>query len=303
MAMVGNPPQTSRTSPTGGAEGKTGALALEDLGALTFDGPDSAAFLQGYLTIDLDALGSEPAFTAMCNIKGRTVLTGYAWREDERVTIIVHRSLCALALSFLAPYLAFSKTRASDATTHCTLIGAMGLNLPAPARDLDAERQIMLLPGEGVNEAKRLLAAGPTLSANDWRHAAIAKREVWLETATSGFFLPQMLALDELGAVSFAKGCYLGQEVVARAQHRGEVKRKLTTLAWTEDQPHVGAELRGANGHAAGVVVATAAKSANEGTALAVMGRHAIEPFTIKGSASTLRTSALSREQAGLGAN
>ncbi len=301
--MVGNPPQTSRTSTTAGGKGKTGVLALDDLGALTFDGPDSASFLQGYLSIDLDALGSEPTFTAMCNIKGRTVLTGYAWREDERVTLIVHRSLCALALSFLAPYLAFSKTQASDATAHCILVGAMGLNLPAPARDLDAERRIVLLQGEGVNEAERLLAAGPTLTANDWRNAAIAKREVWLETATSGFFLPQMLALDELGALSFTKGCYLGQEIVARAQHRGEVKRQLKALAWANEEPHIGTELRGANGHAAGVVVAIAAQSANEGAALAVMGRHAMEPFTIKGSASTLRTSAASREQAGLGAN
>ncbi|MYE53107.1 MAG: hypothetical protein F4X81_16770 [Gammaproteobacteria bacterium] len=290
MVMVGNPPQTSRTSTAGNAEGKTGTLALDDLGVLTFDGPDSASFLQGYLTIDLDALGSEPAFTAMCNIKGRTVLTGYAWREGERVTLIVHQSLCALALSFLAPYLAFSKTQASDATAHCTLIGALGLNLPVPAHILDAERQIMVLHGEDINQAQGLLAAGPTLDASDWRNTTIAKREVWLETATSGFFLPQMLALDEIGAVSFTKGCYLGQEIVARAQHRGEVKRKLTTLAWSGEEPHIGAELRGINGHAAGVVVASAAASANEGAALAVMGRHAIEPFTIKSSASVLRT-------------
>ena len=79
--MVGNSPQTSRTSPTGNADSTSGALALDDLGVLTFDGPDSASFLQGYLTIDMDALGGEPAFTAMCNIKGRAVLTGYAWRD------------------------------------------------------------------------------------------------------------------------------------------------------------------------------------------------------------------------------
>ena len=267
-----------------------GALALEDFGVITFDGPDSASFLQGYLTIDMDALGSEPAFTAMCNIKGRTVLTGYAWREGERVTLVVHQSLCALALSFLAPYLAFSKTQAKDATADCALIGANGLGLAPPALNLDETRQLLTLHGQDLDEAWGLVTDSPTLSPTDWQQAAMARREVWLQAATSGFFLPQMLALDELGAVSFTKGCYLGQEVVARAQHRGEVKRKLTALAWTNEEPHIGAELRGANGHASGVVVATAAESANEGPALAVMARNAIEPFTIKTSASSLRT-------------
>ena len=291
MAMVGNSPQTSRTSPTGSARTPAqGALALDDLGVLTFEGPDSASFLQGYLTTDLNALGREPAFTAMCNIKGRTVLTGYAWRERERVTLVVHQSLCPLALAFLRPYLAFSKTQASDATADCALIGAMGLSLPPPARELDGERQLLVLRAGGSSEAQRILAAGAALDANDWRNAAIGRREVWLEAATSGFFLPQMLALDELGAVSFAKGCYLGQEIVARAQHRGVVKRQLKTLAWTDEEPHIGAELRGANGNAAGVVIAAAAAGASTGSALAVMGRFAIEPFTIKDSRSVLRT-------------
>ena len=288
--MVGNGPQTSRTTRIQDTDGKAGTLVLEELGVLTFDGPDSASFLQGYLTIDLDALGSEPAFTAMCNIKGRTVLTGYAWREGERVTLVVHQSLCDLALAFLRPYLAFSKTQADDATDCCTLIGAMGLNLPPPAYNLDAERQLVVLRGEGVKEAQALLAAGPTLDPSDWHYATITRQEVWLETATSGFFLPQMLALDKLDAVSFSKGCYLGQEVVARAQHRGQVKRQLATLTWTEAEPPIGAELRGVDGHAAGVVVTSAADSPLEGTALAVMGRHAIEPFTVKSSASVLRT-------------
>ena len=289
MAMVRKEPQTSRTSPIGSGEENTGALVLDNLGVLTFDGPDSASFLQGYLTIDMDALGGEPAFTAMCNIKGRVVLTGYAWRNGERVTLVVHQSLCALALAFLQPYLAFSKTQANDATLGHTLIGALGLGLPSPACDLDGGRQLVVLHDDGGGKAQGLLTAGPKLSPSDWRNAAIARREVWLEAATSGSFLPQMLALDELGAVSFTKGCYLGQEIVARAQHRGEVKRQLKALAWTGGEPHLGAELRGANGHAAGVVVATSAASANAGAALAVMGRHAIEPFSIKSGASVLR--------------
>ena len=289
MAMVGNPPQTSRTSPTGNALGKSGALSLDDLGVLTFEGPDAASFLQGYLTIDMDALGSAPAFTAMCNIKGRTVLTGYAWRDGERVTLVVHQSLCGLTLGFLSPYLAFSKTQASDASDDCAVIGAMGLNLPPPALNLEAERQLLVLDETGFDQAHELLNKGPSLGASDWRNAALNRREVWLEAATSGSFLPQMLALDELGAVSFTKGCYLGQEVVARAQHRGNVKRRLERFRWKVSEPHIGAEVRRGDGYAGGVVVATAPQSANEGAALVVLNRGVVGPFTIKNSPSVLQ--------------
>lgn len=289
MAMVGNSPQTSRTPPISNADGKAGALALDDLGVLTFDGPDSASFLQGYLTIDMDALGGEPAFTAMCNIKGRAVLTGYAWREGERVTLVLQQSLCGLTLGFLSPYLAFSKTQASDATDDYAIIGAMGLNLAPPALNLNAGRQLLVLDEDGFDKAHDLLTKGPSLSTNEWRNVTLARREVWLEAATSGSFLPQMLALDELGAVSFNKGCYLGQEVVARAQHRGDVKRRLEPFEWKVSEPHIGAEIRRADGHAGGVVVATAPQSANEGAALVVLNRGATGPFTIKNSNCELR--------------
>ena len=289
MVMVGDSPQTSRTSTTGNAGEQTGALVLADLGALTFNGPDAASFLQGYLTIDMDALGREPAFTAMCNIKGRAVLTGYAWRDDERVMLVVHHSLCALTLDFLRPYLAFSKTQASDATGDCTIIGAMGLGLEAPARNLDGRRQLLVAEGKRGDEAQRILAASPRLGIGQWRSAAVAQREAWLEAATSAAFLPQMLALDELGAVSFTKGCYLGQEVVARAQHRGEVKRRLTRLNWSGGEPRIGAEAHDPNGRAVGIVVAVAA-SEDGGLALAVLGRDAAGPFSAGGGATVLRT-------------
>ena len=271
-----------------------GALRLEDLGLLCFDGLDAAAFLQGYLTTDATALDAMPRFTAMCNIKGRTVLTGYAWREGPRALLLLHRSLCAIALELLRPYLAFSKTRAADLSDAHALFGAVGLELSAPALRLDARRQVLILePGaESAEHAGGLpssLGSAPPLSPEQWRSAAIERREVWLQAATSGAFLPQMLALDELGAVSFAKGCYLGQEVVARAQHRGQVKRRLTRLKWSGAAPSVGAELQDGGGRRVGAVVAAAACQARgpgtaagqelAGSALAVMARDATPPL------------------------
>lgn len=282
-----------------------GALRLDDLGLLCFEGQDAAAFLQGYLTTDAEALGAVPAFTAMCNLKGRTVLTGYAWREGHRILLLLHRSLCPLGLAFLRPYLAFSKTRATDLSEVHAFVGAIGLQLGPSALNLDAERQVLLLEraadptakaAQGVQSSASLLpASAPSLSAEQWRSAAIERREVWLQAATSAAFLPQMLALDELGAVSFNKGCYLGQEVVARAQHRGDVKRRLTRLSWSGAAVSVGMEIRDGAGRKAGILVATAgaddaADKVRNGTALAVISSNATEPLAVHDGRTTLRT-------------
>lgn len=262
-----------------------GALALNDLGLLRFAGQDSAAFLQGYLTTDASALNEAPTFTAMCNIKGRTMLTGYAWREGPCIMLLLHRTLCSVALDFLRPYLAFSKTEAADLSAAGGIIGAIGLGFDPPALHLDADRQVLVPKAgdsssdEGSSKLETLHKNVPPLSPSGWHRAAIDRREVWLEATTSGAFLPQMLALDELGAVSFTKGCYLGQEVIARAQHRGQVKRRLRRLEWSGASAKVGAEVQDAEGRAAGTIVAAAADGLG-GTALAVVAENATPPLS-----------------------
>ena len=274
---------------------ESGALELADLGVLAFTGHDAAGFLQGYLTQDMNALGDAPAFTAMCNIKGRTVLTGYVWREQDRVMLLAHRSLCPMTLDFLKPYLAFSKTQAVDVSDHCSILGAIGFDLGPKALPLDDERQLLVDVGshgaEGADfvEQADALRATPKLRPAQWRGAAIERRQVWLEAATSGLFLPQMLALDTNGTVSFDKGCYLGQEVVARAQHQGEVKRRLTRLNWRGAPMPIGAAIQGRAGRAVGVLVAVAGEDEDAaGSALAVIAKGATAPFSTQQGSTTL---------------
>ena len=278
-----------------------GALQLHHLGLLCFKGQDAAGFLQGYLTTDTNALHAAPTFTAMCNIKGRAVLTGYAWRQEQRIMLLLHRTLCAVALDFLRPYLAFSKTQAAAVSDG--VIGAIGLNLGPPALTLDKRRQVLIAePGggsaAGFGRPADLLTKAPPLPLEEWRQAAVERREVWLEAATSGAFLPQMLALDQLGAVSFTKGCYLGQEVIARAQHKGEVKRCLTSLRWSGAAPSVGDKILDGSGRGLGVTVAVAVSKARgrdrasgeqAGTALAVIARGNKPPFSAAQGGTTFR--------------
>ena len=271
--------ENQHRSLTADTDTPTGRILLEDLDTLRFEGADVAGFLQGYLTTDTADLGSEPRFTAMCNIKGRVVCTGYAWLDHGCVTLVLHRSLCPAVLEFLRPYLAFSSTAALEVPSR--VVGVTHTE-PLPG-------QLDSLPGGRLDDGRYLFAfdepepAGKLedlreLDPGHWDALLIDRREVWLQSATSGRFLPQMLGLDERGAVSFSKGCYLGQEVVARAQHRGAVKRRLTALDWSGTPPVPGTSIQ-ADGREVGVVV-EAAGTTTVGQALAVLVRDRSGPFS-----------------------
>ena len=263
-------------------------VPLDDIGLLRFEGPDAIGFLQGYLTSDATELGGDPGFTAICNIRGRAVCTGYAWLQGEAVLLALHRSLCDTLRDFLRPYLLFSKTVLSDASSSALVLGALGdVGRAVPgllsAHRLDAARRLLLMSPDGP-------AADPAPDARmRWDLATIDRREVWLTADTSGRFLPQMIGLDSIGAVSFSKGCYLGQEVVARAQHLGEVKRKLSALDWSGVAPSPGTGVE-ANGRNAGTVVAVAG-AGEGGSALAVLRDGLPGPFSAPepGTAFVLR--------------
>lgn len=270
-------PGEQRQSLTPGT-GRAGATLLEDLSVLRFEGADAAGFLQGYLTTDTEELGNGPRFTAMCNIKGRVVCTGYAWLDAGTVTFVLHRSLCPVVLDFLRPYLAFSKTAASETASRVIAVvhgEPLSRQLDSlPGGPLDERRSLFACDGPGPESA---LAGLRELDAGRWDELLIERREVWLQAATSERFLPQMLGLHELGAVNFSKGCYLGQEVVARAQHRGAVKRRLTALDWSGTAPAPGTAIQ-ADGREVGVVV-VAAGATGVGRALAVLVRDRAGPL------------------------
>ncbi len=175
------------------------------LAMIRFIGADAEKFLQGYLTTDTTALTDRWQLTALCNIKGRVVASGWVQRTDEGIDWVLHASLAERAMDFLAPYLRFAKT------------AAVVVEDPIGYR-LTPELAFVSLPGAEGDATEALLAH------------LYAARITLVDSTSSERHLPQMLGLTDAGAVSFSKGCYLGQEVVARAQHRGEVKRRLQAL-------------------------------------------------------------------------
>ena len=251
---------------------------LPELCVVDFTGPDAREFLQGYLTCDTDTLADDGLTPwALCNLKGRVVANGWCRSAgSDTVELLLHHSLAPTLAEFFKAYLMFSKTRLNDSRDAALIFGA---TLPEVSGALAITASLYLVI------VKDMAAAGaiydPSATANAWRAGLIGAGICLVSEPTSGTFLPQMLGMHETGAVSFDKGCYLGQEVVARAQHRGSVKRRLQPLRWQGPQPQPGDDLTTAAGDKAGTLINAATSEGEAGIALAVVANEAAYPLQI----------------------
>ena len=226
-------------------------MAHAGLAKLTLAGADAKSFLQGYVTCDLDALAEDAAMPmACCNIKGRVLANGWAAGRDDAVDLFIHASVAEQLAAHLGKYLVFAKCSLDRPAGRFTI--AAGPAGPGAVTLRPLPWVLAATAGEEAEDAA--LERHCIDAAIGIVRAPVAER-----------FLPQMLGLVELGAVSFTKGCYLGQEVVARAQHRGEVKRRLRRFRWEGALPAAGAPTS-----PAGTVVH--ASGADGGLALTVTG-------------------------------
>jgi len=164
--------------------------AASDLGVIAFRGPDAAKFLQGQLSAEIEKLATGAGTLAgLHNPQGRVVaLLNISRATPEEFRAVLPRDLVSAVMARLGKYVLRAKVRIVDAT------GEPGA-LPEPV----AERELL-----------EIRAGLPQVYA-----------------ATSETFVAQMLNLDLLGAIAFDKGCYTGQEVIARAHYRGKVKRRM----------------------------------------------------------------------------
>lgn len=180
-------------------------------------------FLQGYVTSNTERINTNActAFAA-CSLQGRVVANGWAIELADGIGLIVHRTVNQVLRDYLQPYLRFSK---------CMLEAGEDTVYVTQAQD---EQGILLLTDWNLVIEPVESASAPDASAKINEHL-IDQKIVLLQQPCSTQHLPQMLALDKQGAVDFDKGCYLGQEVVARAQFRGAVKRGLGVFTLPTD--------------------------------------------------------------------
>ncbi len=234
-----------RTSEPGVVDPPAAAL-LPDLSVLRFAGSDAETFLQGYLTIDTSRIqDAEPVFAALTSLKGRVVASGWCIRPAAGVLDwVVHASLSERIAGFMRPYLAFSRTSLAPLADDHLVVGRIPPDGPPCVAVITSPADL-----------SRLLAGHAVTTAPAWQAACVAARLALVSGPVSEAFLPQMLGLVEAGAVDFGKGCYLGQEVVARAQHRGAVKRQLIRLQGDPGDVAPGMPLKDPDDHEAGMLI------------------------------------------------
>ncbi|MDE2447766.1 MAG: hypothetical protein KGO22_02265 [Gammaproteobacteria bacterium] len=240
-------------------------VELDDLGALRVSGADAVRFLQGQLSNDLGRVSAErSALAGLHNPQGRAIaLLRIVQLGSNDFLALLPRELTATVAARLSKYVLRAKVKVSDESQSWRITGliACGLTTAIPSSEASAARPaypgaiaeqrrlggtVVVCVGE---QPERWLLIAPAASADasdpiaahsvaGIPHSVPASRDVWRQldiiaglpqiyAATSEEFVAQMLNLDVVGAIAFDKGCYTGQEVIARAHYRGRVKRRL----------------------------------------------------------------------------
>lgn len=224
---------------------------LSDLGVIRFSGDDAQTFLQGQLTSDVrQVTASRSQYSSYCTPKGRMLATFLLWRDAEGYCMQLPASLREQAQKRLTMYVLRSKVIVKDVSTETVRLGVAGQGAaaalsaaehPVPGMDFEVGRQghtsIIRLPGNRYeivapadNAAKiwdALKNSCVPVGAWAWEWYDIQAGIPKILPATQEAFVPQMANFDVIGGVSFNKGCYPGQEIVARTQYLGKLKRRM----------------------------------------------------------------------------
>lgn len=223
---------------------------LDHFGFLLVEGEEALTFLQGYTTCDLEKL---PSLGATCNIQGRMISSYRVAGADGGFLLRMPRELVPVTQSFLQKYIVFSKASMTDLSDEMVCYGLMNdqaIDEASLSGFSDAEN-ILLIKTENPKRCeiwcrKEILPPSDMrkVAPEKWQLAEVKDGLGWVSGATSEKFIPQMLDYHSLGGISFDKGCYLGQEIVARMQYRGELKRKLHIASLvTDTHPLAGDEI------------------------------------------------------------
>lgn len=219
-------------------------MRLDDFAALRVGGEDRVEFLQGQLSQDMGKITpSQAAPAAWCNRQGRVLCLMVAVDWQDAIFLILPAGMAESCAAGLKRYILRAKvrierwgqTRGSEGVFGCAGIEELGAE--AWACKGDEAYCAVRLPGTG---GRALLLGEPPVHEEDdsgtgwtpeeWRLADIEAELPWIGEKASGKFLAHSLNLDLSGAVSFTKGCYVGQEIIARMEHRGRPKRRMRRL-------------------------------------------------------------------------
>lgn len=266
--------------------------SLHYLAVLELTGPDAETFLQAQVPSDLRLLNPQRAqISGWCTAKGRLLTTFVVWPVDNGYRLILASDVADTIAKRLKMYILRLKVQVTRLDT--PVAGLLnpptklaGLTVPAEAWQVSHDSGLtairldptrVLLTGDAAALATVTASIAPG-TVDAWLRTDIEQGFPLVSQATSEHYVPQMINLDKLGGVSFKKGCYPGQEIVARTHYLGKIKRHLYRVRAGEPLS-VGAEVRSGilNGQACGSLLSVApAESGNEWLALTVLQQDAI---------------------------
>ena len=214
-----------------------GIAPLAQLGVIAVAGEDAASFLQNQLTQDFALLKADEArLAAWCSAKGRMLASFIGFkRGDGEILLVTSRDVLAPTLKRLSMFVLRAKAKLRDASEEFHLYGVAGDPWSRQPWQLRREGDAMfvaLYPADGqtrslcVVPAGSPAPAGTLLEPGAWAWTEVRSGIAMITAPIVEAFVPQMLNYESVGGVNFKKGCYPGQEVVARSQFRGTLKRR-----------------------------------------------------------------------------
>ena len=210
-------------------------ITLSYLTAIYFKGADAGEFLHNQLSSDILGLKEgDSTLACYCEPKGRVLSLMLVNSQKQGYYVILAKSLQDLVIKRLQMYILRAKVEIDILDGY----GVAGINTASDANPENIQPEnaplaspplaSMTLPGSTITylvAEKSILPDAVADQQDAWKHAELQRGLSWLGTDTSGEFLPQFLGFDQIGAVNYRKGCYPGQEIVARTHYLGKVKR------------------------------------------------------------------------------
>lgn len=234
-------------------------IDLSEFDYVRVSGPDTVSFLQGQLSCNMELLSPSKSLTgALCNLKGRVIADFRALQRGEDCLLQTSVGMAEIIVAALAKYAVFSKVELDVDNGPTQVLGVLddagGLadkfgELPARADDVVIRGDIQVVRLAGSGDRYQLWcwgaeapASDPDFSVNavaeDWSRADIEAGVIHVSKSMSEQYPPQLLNYDISGVIDFNKGCYTGQEVVARMFYRGKPKKRLYLVrAATDFEP------------------------------------------------------------------
>lgn len=261
-------------------------FSLESLRALAVAGPDARGFLQSQLSADLDEVSATSGqFSAWHDPKGRVlaIFRVLPWRES--FLLVMNSRLVETVRQRLGLFVLRSRVTLEPGPPVFGLAG-LGTDAALAAQGLAPGDELLAAAWNATASTLRVpagwlivgdLGAGANAAASvAWDYAEVAAGIPEIYPETSGQFVAQMLNLDQIGAVSFTKGCYPGQEIVARAHHLGRVKRRARLFRARGGPPAPGFTLSDGGG-----LVVRAAAAGDHCLVMAVVSEDLAGPFAL----------------------